>query len=257
MAAAGEHSTRRLIVNADDFGRSSSINEAVIRAHRQGILTTASLMVNEPAFEEAVAMAREHPRLGVGLHLFLSDSPVAAGFRFFFKPGMRPRLKADIRAQLERFVGTGLPLDHVNSHHHLHMHPSVVGIVLECMRELKIVRARLTREPAWINIRNISGRRFRHLAHALIYVILARRAQRGFRRDGIRYPRYVFGLMQNYAVDESYLQRLLPALPEGDSELYSHPSMDTYRHEFDALVSARVRELVQRLGIRLIRYQDL
>src|SRR5713226_2061196 len=62
---------RRLIVNADDFGRSSSINQAVIRAHREGILTTASLMVNESAFDEAVALARQSPNLGVGLHLTL------------------------------------------------------------------------------------------------------------------------------------------------------------------------------------------
>ena len=62
---------RRLIVNADDFGRSAAINQAVIRAHREGILTTASLMVNEPAFEEAVALARANPKLGVGLHLTL------------------------------------------------------------------------------------------------------------------------------------------------------------------------------------------
>src|SRR5512141_1420533 len=97
---------RRLIVNADDFGRSSAINAAVIRAHREGILTTASLMVNESACEEAVALARLNPKLGVGLHLtFLcghsalptnripglvnaarefSNSPAAAGFRYFF-----------------------------------------------------------------------------------------------------------------------------------------------------------------------------
>src|SRR6266581_8358627 len=64
-------SARRLIVNADDFGRSASINRAVIRAHREGILTTASLMTNEPASAEAVALARENPGLGVGLHLTL------------------------------------------------------------------------------------------------------------------------------------------------------------------------------------------
>src|SRR5271157_1529204 len=62
---------RRLIVNADDFGRSESINQAVIRAHREGILTTASLMVNEPAAEQAARLARENPGLGVGLHLAL------------------------------------------------------------------------------------------------------------------------------------------------------------------------------------------
>ncbi|PYI83222.1 MAG: hopanoid biosynthesis associated protein HpnK, partial [Verrucomicrobia bacterium] len=72
---------RRLIVNADDFGRSHSINQAVVRAHREGILTSASLMVNEAAAEEAAALAREHPQLGVGLHLTLvcgsSASPPA------------------------------------------------------------------------------------------------------------------------------------------------------------------------------------
>src|SRR5262245_22529761 len=63
--------SRRLLWNADDFGLSASVNEAVIRAHREGILTSASLMVNEPGFEEAVHLARENPRLGVGLHLTL------------------------------------------------------------------------------------------------------------------------------------------------------------------------------------------
>ena len=102
---------RRLIVNADDFGRSHSINEAVIRAHREGILTGASLMTNEPGFDEAVKLAKENPKLGVGLHLTLlcghsalppekipglvnprgefSENPVAAGFRYFFQRGLR------------------------------------------------------------------------------------------------------------------------------------------------------------------------
>src|SRR5215475_12435062 len=70
-AAPEQRTRRRLVVNADDFGRSTSINQAVIRAHREGILTSASLMVNEAGFEEAVRLARENPRLGVGLHLTL------------------------------------------------------------------------------------------------------------------------------------------------------------------------------------------
>src|SRR2546422_7510563 len=97
---------RRLIVNADDFGRSYSINQAVIRAHREGILTTTSLMVNGEAADEAVELARQNPRLGVGLHLTLvcgtsvlkpgeipglvdgdgsfSGNPIATGVRYFF-----------------------------------------------------------------------------------------------------------------------------------------------------------------------------
>ena len=258
MGAANlDQSTRRLVVNADDFGRSPSINEAVLRAHREGILTTASLMVNEPACEEAVAMARQNPRLGVGLHLSLSEKPIAAGFRFFFKRGLRLQLREEIRAQLAKFVATGLTLDHVNSHHHLHMHPTVIGLLLECLRETNIRRVRLTREPVWINVRHIRGRRFRNWPHAVIYALLARRARRGFRAAQIRHPQFVFGLMQNHAVDESYLNQLLPVLPAGDSELYAHPSLNGFRHEFEALISPRVRQLVERLGICLIRYQDL
>ena len=108
---------RRLVVNADDFGRSESINEAVIRAHTEGILTTASLMVNESAAEEAVHLAKEHPRLGVGLHLALvcgkaalppekiprlaeangqfSESAVGVGFKYFSRRKCRAELEAE------------------------------------------------------------------------------------------------------------------------------------------------------------------
>ena len=223
MAVSPVPSTRRLIVNADDFGRSRSINEAVIRAHQEGILTTASLMVNGPAAAEAVALAKANPKLGVGLHLALSESPVAAGFAYFFKRSLQPVLRAEIRAQLQKFLATELQLDHVNSHHHLHMHPSVLPMLMESLRELQITRLRLTWEPLWINVRNVAGRRFRNWHHAIIYTVLSSRARRAFRKQRMRHPRFVFGLMQNYLVDEAYLERLLPALPAGDSELYSHP----------------------------------
>ena len=257
MARANKYARRRLIVNADDFGRSSSINEAVVRGHRDGILTTASLMVNEAACDEAVALARENPRLGVGLHLVLSEQPLAAGFQFFFKRGLRREIRRLIQAQIDKFLATGLTLDHVNSHHHLHMHPSVVKILLNCLSDRNINRVRLTWEPFWINVRHIAGRRVRNLTHALIYCALARNARRGFHDGKIKHPEFVFGLMQNDVVDEQYVTRLLPVLPAGDSELYSHPSMNGYRHEFEALVSPKVSELVSRQGIELIRYQDL
>jgi hypothetical protein len=93
---------RRLIVNADDFGLSSSVNEAVIRAHREGILTTASLMVNEAGFDEAVKLAKENPKLGVGLHLTLlmghsalppEKFPASSTARRIFQQSGRRRLE--------------------------------------------------------------------------------------------------------------------------------------------------------------------
>ena len=86
---------------------------------------------------------------------------------------------------------------------------------------------------------------------------LSARARPVCRARNYAHTGFVFGLLQNARVNEDYLTRLLPRMPPGDSELYSHPSLDEFKHEFDALVSPRVRELVSRLGIELTRYQDL
>lgn len=270
---------RRLIVNADDFGASPEINEAVLRAHREGILTTASLMVNEPACAEAVKLARHWPRLGVGLHLtflfghaalgrdeipdLINDrqefgrNPPAAGFRFFFQPRLRAQLRAEIHAQFARFRATGLPLDHVNGHLHLHLHPTVFRILMEDAVQLGLERVRLTYDPFRLNLRLASGHFVYRAVHALIFHTLAARARPVLVRRGFRHTQAVFGLLQNARVDEAYVARLLPELPPGDSELYSHPSVSEAKAEFEALISPRVRGLVSRLGIQLIRYQDL
>ncbi|MGB7746097.1 MAG: hopanoid biosynthesis-associated protein HpnK [Verrucomicrobiia bacterium] len=272
-------SGRRLIVNADDFGRSHSINQAVIRAHREGILTTASLMVNEPGLDEAVALAKQNPKLGVGLHLTLlcghaalppekipglanprgefSNNPVGAGFRYFFNRNLREPLRAEIHAQFARFHATGLPLDHVDGHLHLHLHPVVFGILMADAEKLGIQRMRFTRDCLARSRRMASGRWFYRISHALIYEWLSHRAREPLRQRGIQHAQITFGLLQDSHVDEEYILKLLPELPPGDSELYSHPSLDEFKHEFDALVSPRVKEQINQLGIELIRYQDL
>jgi hopanoid biosynthesis associated protein HpnK len=269
----------RLIVNADDFGRSRSINEAVIRAHREGILTTASLMVSEASCGEAVEMAKQNPRLGVGLHLtllmghsalapgeipglvnqqaeFLND-PVKVGMRYFFRRKLREQLRKEIHAQFARFRATGLRLDHVNGHLHMHLHPVVFGILMEDAEKLGIERMRLTRDPFWTDVPLARGLRMYRASHAMIYCVLSGCARGRLAKRRIRHTQRVFGLLQNARVDEAYISKLLPVLPRGDSELYSHPSLDEFKHEFDGLISGRVKEQVQRLGIELIRYQDL
>lgn len=268
-----------MIVNADDFGRSAGVNQAILRAHREGILTTASLMVNEDGCAEAVALARDNPRLGVGLHLTLlcgrsalgpeaipglvdaqrqfSRNPVAAGWRYFFHRQLQPRLRAEIAAQFEKFRATGLPLDHVNGHLHLHLHPRIFPLLMAEAEAWGITRLRLTWDPFTLNARLASGRWGYRLSHAFVHWRLAKRARPILARRQIKHTQRVFGLLQDGHVDEAYVARLLPVLPAGDSELYSHPSLDQFKHELEALVSPRIRALVQELGIRLIRYQDL
>jgi hopanoid biosynthesis associated protein HpnK len=276
---ARPETARRLIVNADDFGASASINEAVIRAHREGILTTASLMVNEPAFAGAVELARQNPRIGVGLHLTLShghsalpqdkipglvnargefsNDPVGTGLRYFMRGNLRDELRREIRGQFEKFRATGLTLDHVNGHLHFHLHPTVFPLVMEMADEFGVRCVRLTRDPFWLNASLAPGQWFYRASHAFIYLCLSAKARGGLRRRNIRHTRRVFGLLLNARVNEAYIERLLPRLPPGDSELYSHPSLDEFKHEFAALVSERVKEAVRRENIQLIRYQDL
>ena len=236
-------------------------------------------MVNEAGCDEAVALAWENPRLGVGLHLSLlcgrsaltqekipglvnaqgafSNSPVGVGTSYFFKRSLREQLRAEIHAQFEKFRATGLPLDHVNGHLHLHLHPTIFRILMEDAEKLGIQRMRLTRDCLARSRRMASGRWFYRLSHAMIYEWLSHRARETLRRRGIKHAQITFGLLQNARVDEEYVLKLLPELPPGDSELYSHPSLDEFKHEFVALVSPRVKELVNKLGIELIRYQDL
>lgn len=278
-AASNPQSLRRLIVNADDFGRSASINAAVVRAHREGILTSASLMVNEPACAEAVALAREHPKLGVGLHLTLvcgksalppdkipglvnrngefSDRPVAVGMRYFFDADLEAQLRAEIREQFEKFRRTGLSLDHVNGHLHLHLHPAIFRILMEDAALLGIRHLRLAREPFWMDVPLARGNRLHRSMQAAVFSSLSWHAQTALRRSNIRHTQRVFGLLQSGRVSEPYLLNLLAVLPPGDSELYSHPSLDESRHEFEALISPQVKQQVKELGIQMIRYQDL
>lgn len=278
-AKGDARASRRLIVNADDFGRSDSINEAVIRAHRDGILTSASLMVNESPCAAAVELAKQNPKLGVGLHLTLlmghsalspkeipglvndrgefSNDPVKVGFQYFFRRELREQLRKEIHAQFARFRATGLPLDHVNGHLHMHLHPVVFKILMEDAEQLGIRHLRLTRDCLARSRRMANGRWLYRLSHATIYEILSSRARAPLQQKKIRHAQITFGLLQDSHVDEDYILKVLPELPPGDSELYSHPSLDNFKHEFDALVSPRVKSLVNELGIELIRYQDL
>lgn len=270
---------RWLIVNADDFGLNSSTNQAIIRGHQEGILTSASLMVNEPSFEEAVQMARENPRLGVGLHLtFLCGhstlppdkipglvnskrefdyNPARVGFKYFIRRELREQLRDEMLAQFEKFRSTGLPLDHVDTHHHLHAHPVVFRLLIESAEDLGITHLRLTSEPFGVHSRVALGFRPGRVGHGLIFWLLAGSARRKLKRLDIKHTDAVFGLLQDARVDEEYLQRLLPHLPKGINEIYSHPSMDIFKHEMEALISPKIRALAETLDIRLIRYQDI
>ena len=278
---------RRLIVCADDFGRDVAVNEAVEAAHRDGILSTASLMVASPAAADAVERARRLPALGVGLHLVLVDgaamlppgeitrlvdadgrfdnNQARAGFRYFFAPSMRRQLAAEIRAQFEAFRATGLALDHVNAHKHMHLHPTVARLIVEIGPDYGMRAVRLPAEPVVALRRAFPGERYRGAVYAPAVAALRRRLQRA----GLAANDHVFGIAWSGGMVEERLLALLPHLPPGVSDIYFHPATRTtpqlaadmpgYRHadELAALTSPSVRRRIAELGISLSGYDDL
>lgn len=291
MAVQRGSRERLLIVSADDFGLSSSVNAGIVRAHREGLLTNASLMVNGAAFEEAVDQARSLPELGVGLHLVLlqgraalapseiselvspegyfSEHPVATGIRYFFRSTLHPLLEREIRAQVEKFLATGLELSHIDGHLNIHMHPTVLGILLRIAPEYGIRAIRLPREPLRLSLRADSREPFRKVAESLTFRALCRYAQPRLDAAGVSYADQIFGLHHSGHMTEPYLRFLLEHLPEGVTELYTHASLvdaeaarwrpASYECEAElaALLSPALRQRLQALGIGRISYREL
>jgi hopanoid biosynthesis associated protein HpnK len=268
-----------VIFNADDFGKSSAINQAVVKAHQEGVLTSASVLVNGKAFNEAVKIAQDNPRLGVGLHLCLANgrstlnpeeipnlvdkyyrfpyNPITAGLKYYFLKHLRPQLRQEIEAQFAMFFATGIPLDHVDGHVNIHLHPSIFSILKHRHREWSIKRFRLTQEPLFLNLSISPNRFFYKISHWMIFKLLSFRSRPSLVRRKIIFTDAVFGLLQTGAVTEQYLLKLLPRLKPGTYEIYLHPTTEGDSAELAALTSPNVKKLIQNLGIKLVRYQDL
>jgi hopanoid biosynthesis associated protein HpnK len=274
---------KTLIVTADDFGASVAVNDAVERAHVDGILTAASLMVAGDAAPDAVARARRLPTLGVGLHLVLVEGRpalppdqvselvdatghfrtdmVMSAVNMTFNPRARRQLTAEIEAQFAAFAATGLPLDHVNAHKHFHLHPVIASLVLKIGKRHGMIAARAPVEPRAI-IAAIEPDRAPRRDPAALWAKLVRRR---FVRAGIAVPDQVFGLAWSGAMDTGRMRGLIAALPDGVSEIYTHPATHDdwpghapgyrYADELAALLDARA--LVREQGITLARFADL
>ena len=275
---------KRVILTADDFGLSLAVNEGIERAHREGVLTSASLMVGGAASADAVRRARALPGLRVGLHLVVIEGPavlppgeiadlvgpdgrfpsdqMGLGARYFFRPRVRRQLAAEIRAQFAAYAATGLPLDHADAHKHMHLHPVVGAQMLRIGREFGLCAVRIPAEPPAVMAGlGVSGGRALYRWTGLL--------RRQARAAGMAVNDAAFGLAWSGHMTEARLLRLVPVLPEGVSEIYFHPAtgrdaaiettMPDYEHaaELAALLSPAVRTALDRAGVSLCAYGDL
>jgi len=286
--------SRRLIVSGDDFGAAPEVNAGIVRAHRDGILGAASLMVTGDAAAEAVALARATPALAVGLHLVLvqgrpaappaeipglvgaggafRDAPIASGLRYAWAAVAgrgRRELRREIEAQLAAFRASGLALSHVDGHLNMHLHPMVLPVLLELAPQWGIRAMRLSREPLGAALRHDPRHAARKVFEGAVFRTLAALAAPKLRAAGIVAADRVYGMHQTGHVDERYVLALAAALPPGVSELYCHPSegvapaMARWQPGYDgpgevaALTSPRVRAALDAAGVELTTYARL
>ena len=243
---------KQLIVTADDFGLCPEINRAVSKAHTEGILTSASLMIAAPAAKEAVAMAKEYPKLKVGLHFVCVDGfgllfkkpfsshLIWAGVKYFFSPAWRQRLRSELTAQMEAFLATGLVCDHLNTHNHFHLHPVVREIVLRLAEKYKIRKVRWPSPAPWS----------RALKRRLDVVGLCRND-------------HTFGLKETGRMTEEIWLKQIPRFADGVTEAYCHPAVASspvlqkwlrgydWVGEFQALVSPKVKAALKEAKVQL------
>ena len=261
------------------------VNEGVELAHTKGILTAASLMVGGAAAGDAVARALRLPSLRVGLHLVLVDGPpilpperipdlvdaqgrlrrdlVSAGVAIFFRPSVRRQLAAEIEAQFRAYRATGLALDHVNAHHHFHLHPTVCGQMLDIGQRYGMSAMRVPWEHPGTLARIESHGRYRRKWLEAPWIALLRRR---VRRHGITAPDRVFGVAWSGAMTMQRIAGILRHLPDGLTEIYSHPATTDsfadaasgyrYRDELEALMAPDIKRLVQATGAQAGGFLD-
>jgi hopanoid biosynthesis associated protein HpnK len=286
---------KELIVNADDFGLTRGVNEGIIRASREGILTSATLMANGPAFEDAVERAKQNPQLGVGCHLALvgglAVAPRGKIPSLADRDGRLPRsigvlmaklsagmvrtrdIEADLRAQIEKIRRAGMEPTHLDTHKHSHAHPRVMDALGRVAREFGITRVRKPVEnlrDSWRTSRSEGGGLIKNLVVAATVKVVASRFNAISREYGLRSPDHFLGLALTGRMNGAALCRLIDTLPDGRTEIMVHPGIcdaelaatgsrlqQQRQKEMEGLLDPEVGRDVAKRGIQLISYREL
>jgi predicted glycoside hydrolase/deacetylase ChbG (UPF0249 family) len=270
---------RRLVVTADDVGLHPAITDAAVHAFRSGIVTACSVVAGGPSFEHAVATLCGAPELAVGVHLTLvgevplapparvrsllgSDGRLHGGHAALFRRFVAGRIELaeielELRAQIERVLGQGITVSHLNSHQHVHVLPGIIDIVARLAGEYRIgfVRLPVDRWPAGSvgPVRTLAVRTLRWFAE---------RAR--LRLAAVATPTRTIGVAAAGHLDVARLHALVPLIGEGVTELVCHPGLDDaslgraypwgycWEQETAALCDTGVKELMKQAGVQLV-----
>ncbi len=287
---------RRLIINADDLGLTTGVNRAIIQSHESGVLTSATLMANSQAFEDAISAVRglSTHSLSVGCHLVLVDGkPVSSPSAV---PSLAPNgefrrtlgelaraslagnlaeaeIESEARAQFRAIQDSGVVLSHFDAHKHAHMFPAVLAPALRAASACGIPAVRNPFEPSGLILLPALLRQpglFKRYAQVALLRSMRSGWLRRVRESGLKTPDGALGVIVTGALDESLLADTLRNMPEGTWELVCHPGYDdrelagirtrlraSREKELELLTSSHTRALLEQLGIQLISYREL
>jgi chitin disaccharide deacetylase len=264
---------RQLIVNADDFGLTPGVNRAIAETHRDGVVSSATLMATGAAFDDAVQAARSLPQLSVGCHIVLVDGTPAAPAAALdtlvairsAEPGNfyaslsafaaratlggfdQEQLVEEITAQIRKLQSNGIKVTHLDSHKHTHIFPLILGAML---RAARICGVRAIRSP-FVPLKAIMAQQFagkrallKRYGQVRMLNTFARPFRRQLERSGLCAPDGIIGVIETGLLDGALLRQALTKLPEGTWELVSHPGYadDDLRAVRTRLVESRERE---------------
>ena len=264
----------RLIVNADDFGFTRDVNDGILEAHRNGILTATTLMANGAAFEHAVQLAREHPALDIGCHLVLvggrsilvPSRPLPSSVPELLWRLVRRGLDiyGELRAQVEKIFAAGLAPTHLDTHKHTHLAPPVLNAVARISKEFGIPWVRrpfdypMTGTPAPLGVRAASS----------AMTLVSARSQRILEASGCRMTDHFAGFQLTGRLRTTELLEVIRQLPDGLTEFMCHPGFlrDELRSaatrlkqsreaELRALTAPEVRAALSARGVQLSNYR--
>ena len=286
---------RRLIVNADDFGLTRGVNRAIVESHRDGIVTSSTLMANGQAFEDAIAHAKSASRLSVGCHVVLVDgSPVLGGQqastlfeqkaddrRFYDGLGAfalravsgrvdADEIEAEVTAQIRKLQSAGVSVSHLDTHKHTHILPQVLRALLRAARTCGVPAVRNPFGPVRFSILAKYPSLWKRYSQVTVLNRLGGRFRNSVTNAGMLTTNGTVGVVATGAMDSYLFQSIVDSLPEGTWELVCHPgyndaelgSIRTRLRESRAvelrlLTSPKALELLVRSGVQLISYRDL
>ena len=281
---------KQLIINADDFGLSERINRGVIEAHQKGSLTSASILVNGPWFENAVSLAKDNPDLGLGVHLnILRGRPLSSGdevktligenglflespfkllIRILFKQVDYSQIEKEFKAQIMKVISSGIHPTHLDSEKHIHILPGILKVMIKVGRELGVTKIRCLKT----SIQSPYFFSWKRVVFPL-FDILALVQNKELKRNSFLMPDRIYGIFESGSMLVNRYIHILTCLPEGSSEIVCHPgyrdndldkkqmgkfNLNEQREaELNILLKPELKTLAKDFNIRFISYKDL